>query len=158
MSQQSVIQKEDLELGNLPRIGVGVLIFNDKNEILLGKRLVANGYGDWAPPGGHLECGESLEDCAVREVFEETGLQIASPKFLALTNNIFENTGDHYLSALMTLAFPEGQDILNIEPEKTKEWCWFPFNNLPENLFLPLKSLQDGSAYFSDVRLIHLNY
>ena len=32
--------------------------------------------GAWVLPGGHIEIGESLEECAVREVFEETGIQI----------------------------------------------------------------------------------
>ena len=61
---------------NKPRVGLGVLIFNSKNQILLGKRIGSHGESTWAPPGGHLEFGESFEACATREAFEETGLKI----------------------------------------------------------------------------------
>lgn len=49
-----------------PLIGLGVLIFNHQGQLLLGQRRSTLGEGTWAPPGGHLEYGESLEDCAPR--------------------------------------------------------------------------------------------
>ena len=84
-------------MNNKPSVGLGVLIFNHKNEILLGKRINSHGDSTWGPPGGHLEFGESFEDCAIREVLEETGLKIHSPKFLAITNDIFHNEQKNYL-------------------------------------------------------------
>ena len=59
-----------------PRVGLAVLLTYEKRGItyvLFGKRRGAHGAGDWAPPGGHLEFGESLAECACREVLEETG-------------------------------------------------------------------------------------
>lgn len=49
----------------------GVLLLNEKQELLLQKR-ADNGL--WGYPGGSMELGESFEDCARREVQEETGL------------------------------------------------------------------------------------
>lgn len=49
----------------------GVLIVNEKNELLLQKR-ADNGL--WGYPGGSMELGDSFESCAAREVLEETGL------------------------------------------------------------------------------------
>ena len=66
-----------------PRVGIGVLIFKEQ-KILLGKRIMSHGSGTWSPPGGHLEFRESFEECAIREVNEETGLTIITPEFLAV--------------------------------------------------------------------------
>ena len=61
------------ELGSRPVImaGAGVILINENNGILLQKRS-DNGYWDY--PAGSMEIGESFEECARREVFEETGL------------------------------------------------------------------------------------
>jgi len=60
---------------NRPAVGVAVIVMKN-GKLLLGKRLNSQGSGTWAFPGGHLELKESIENCAKREVFEETGLFI----------------------------------------------------------------------------------
>lgn len=132
-----------------PRVGIGTLVFNNQGMVLLGKRINAHGEGSWAPPGGHLEFGESFEECAIREVFEETSLKIKNPQFLALTNDVFKDEQKHYLSVFMKADFPIGQETKNLEPHKTKEWTWFSLDHLPSPLFLPLKQLCDQKAYGS---------
>ena len=67
-------------MGNRPLIGIAVIVVKD-NRVLLGKRKNAHGAGSWAFPGGHLEFNEFIEACAVREVFEETGLKIKNLRF-----------------------------------------------------------------------------
>lgn len=124
-----------------PKIGIGVLVFNDLNQLLLGKRASTHGEGEFGPPGGHLEFGESFEDCAVREVKEEAGFDITEPKFLSLTNDIFVKSSKHYVSIFMCASFDEGQEVVNMEPEKIEEWGWYNLNNLPTPLFLPLHTL-----------------
>ena len=51
----------------------GVIFDSTKNKILLTKR-VDNGL--WCLPGGRMEPGESLSECCIREVLEETGLVV----------------------------------------------------------------------------------
>ena len=51
-------------------IAAGGLVFNDKNELLMIFR-----RGKWDLPKGKLDEGETIEDCAIREVKEETGLE-----------------------------------------------------------------------------------
>lgn len=123
-----------------PRVGIGVLIFNGQN-LLLGKRKSAHGTATWGPPGGHLEFGESFEVCAIREVKEETGLVITSPKLLIVTNDIFEKENKHYVSIFLHAQYPKEQVIRNLEPEKVISWEWIKVSCLPDNLFLPLKNL-----------------
>ena len=119
-----------------PKVGLGVLIFNEKNQFLLGKRLNAHGASSWGPPGGHLEFGESFEDCAIRETFEETFLKVDNPVFIAVTNDIFEEKNIHYVSIFMRVDLKSEQKVINKEPDKLDEWTWFSLENLPENLFL----------------------
>jgi 8-oxo-dGTP diphosphatase len=135
----------------MPRVGLGVLILNHKNEILLGKRKGTHGATMWAPPGGHLEFGESFEECAIREVFEETGLNVSNPKFLAVTNDFFAVEEKHYISVFMTVIFPDNQTINNKEPEKVDEWLWFKPNQLPIDLFMPLLQLVSNKGYGNDI-------
>lgn len=48
------------------------------NKVLLIKRAFAPWRGAWSLPGGRLEPGETIEDCARREIFEELGLRVSS--------------------------------------------------------------------------------
>ncbi len=128
-----------------PKVGIGVLIFNEQ-KILLGKRKASHGIDSWAPPGGHLELRESFEDCAIREVKEETGLTISMPEFLAVTNDIFEDDDKHYVTIFMCAHYPEDQTVENLEPEKTAAWEWIDVKKLPQNLFLPMKNLLAGEG------------
>ena len=45
------------------------------DKILLVQRAKPPGAGKWGFPGGHLEMGETVQECAVRELREETGIE-----------------------------------------------------------------------------------
>lgn len=122
-----------------PKVGIGVLIV-DGNKILLGKRKNAHGSGFWAPPGGHLEYGESWQQCAQREVLEETGLMLDEVRFCAVTNDIFAENNKHYVTIFMRAAYTGGA-VQNREPEKCEQWQWFAVDQLPDKLFLPFAQL-----------------
>lgn len=59
----------------VPRVGVGAITIKD-GKILLVKRGVEPSKGLWAIPGGTLKLGETLRECAAREILEETGVKI----------------------------------------------------------------------------------
>ena len=81
-----------------PLIGVGAVVFNDSNEILLIKRGKAPHYGRWMVPGGTLEWGETLEAAAIREVREETGIDIEIEGFVEIIEAITPGAeGFHYV-------------------------------------------------------------
>lgn len=67
-----------------PLIGVGAVVFGAGEEILLIKRGKAPNYGRWMVPGGTLEWGETLEEGAIREVREETGIEIEIEAFVEI--------------------------------------------------------------------------
>ncbi|WP_282065663.1 nucleotide triphosphate diphosphatase NUDT15 [Vibrio rotiferianus] len=121
------------------RVGVATIILRD-GKILLGERIGSHGANTWATPGGHLELGESIEECAKREAFEETGLVVDAIEKLTFTNDIFEKEGKHYVTLFVLASCDSGEPQVT-EPDKCKQWLWCELNNLPEPLFLPLSNL-----------------
>ena len=128
-----------LSSANRPFIGVGVIVRKD-GDILLGKRKNAHGAGGWQFPGGHLEYGESIEACAIREVFEETGLSIKNLRIGPYTNDIFETEGRHYVTLYVISDYDSGEISLK-EPDKCEAWDWFSWEVLPFPRFLPITNL-----------------
>lgn len=118
---------------NYPRIGVGVCVIKD-GRVLLGKRINAHGQGTWAFPGGHLEFGETVAECAAREVAEETGMKIANIRRGPFTEDFFLDQGKHYITIVMIADWQAGEPELR-EPHKCGQWSWFDFDQLPEPLF-----------------------
>lgn len=55
------------------RLGVSGIIFNEEGKFLLTKR---EDNGQWCLPGGAVESGETVAEACIREVFEETGLNV----------------------------------------------------------------------------------
>lgn len=78
-----------------PMIGVGGLLFNRQNQVLLIKRDKPPAQGLWSVPGGKLEAGEGLTECCRREIREETGLDINVLSLIAVVERRIENF--HYV-------------------------------------------------------------
>jgi 8-oxo-dGTP diphosphatase len=130
---------------NLPRVGVGIIIRKDKSVLLLRRKNV-HGAGSWSTPGGHLEYGEAPEECAIREAKEETDLDISDVAFRAITNDVFEAEGKHYITIWMEGKYTTGEPIVSAGYEMA-ELGWFAWDALPEPLFLPFRHLLEGRCY-----------
>ncbi len=121
-----------------PQVGVGIFV-KRAGKILVGERKRALGAGTWALPGGHLEGGESFEECCKREVLEETGLIIKNPRPLIFTNDVFADEGLHYVTLFFTADYESGELVVG-EPRQSAQWRWVSLRTIPQPIFLPLRN------------------
>ena len=126
------------------------MIFVRDGRVFLAKRHGAHGEGTWASAGGHLETGESLEECARREASEELGVTVGDLRFLCISNIV---ACDRHYVDIEFLGDIGGQEPRLAEPEGFSDSGWFALNCLPEPLFravwYALDSLRTGRHYYS---------
>lgn len=116
------------------KVGVGLYIFNDKNQVLLGLKKSNSGIDTWSLPGASAEEGESNEQAACRSIKEEAGLKI-SPQditFRGVSSN-FKERGKHNVTMHLSCRRFSGTPQV-MEPEKYACWKWFDVEHLPENV------------------------
>lgn len=100
-----------------------------KNKILLCRQ--KEPWRDfWTLPGGCIERGETLEECVVREVFEETGIKLRIDQLLFVRELI--NSSRHRIEFYFLMKEPENQDVF----ERVK-----PYNEIGEVVFFEIGEL-----------------
>ena len=122
---------------NKPDVRVGLACFVWRNgKFLMIRRKGAHGAGTRTVPGGHVEHGESWEDCAMREILEETGVTVDEPRLLTVTNDIMAADNKHYVTIWMEANWLSGEPQI-MEPDKVEQLEWRTFQDLPSPLFEP---------------------
>lgn len=116
--------------------GISAILLNPKGEVLLQRR---SDNGQWHTIGGCVDPGEHPADCCVREVREETGLEIEIIRITgvyALPTVTYPN-GDRVsfvsIAFLCILKDPDAQPVIG--DEESLELAWFDTSKLP-----PLRS------------------
>jgi len=139
------------------RVGVGVIILNNKNQVFVGKRK-DNPVNKWQMPQGGVDVGENYITAMKRELFEETGIK--NIQILKEIEGMFEYELPKNLLGIIWKGKFRGQkqkwfiirflgldDEINLETEHPEfiEWKWIPVESLPEvivdfkrNLYLKL--------------------
>lgn len=130
-----------------PLVGVGVLV-EKEGKFLLGQRKGSHCSDTWGLPGGHLEFGETVEECAKRELLEETGLKALSCVLGPWVENTMDDGKKHYITLFVIVNQFEGELQL-LEPEKCAGWVWVPRDALPSPLFDPFASLLNHEYFIS---------
>jgi 8-oxo-dGTP diphosphatase len=136
-----------MSLSHVPRIGVAVVVCRGDTVLLGKRRSTSHGDGVWQFPGGHLEWGETVEGCALREVREETGLRVEVRERGPWTNDLFPATATHaakHYVTLFVIADSVRGDPACLEPDKCEEWRWCRWDALPAPLFLPIVHLLES--------------
>lgn len=130
--------------------GVRVIVPDEEGKILMVKQ-THEGKDVWMVPGGGIEAGENSEEAAIREVFEETGLEIRIVRLLWHVEEVSEKRGQRFVNfflgqstggslslgtdpefddanqVLREVRFMSKKEILNLErvyPEYLKKELW----------------------------------
>lgn len=132
----------------VPRVAVGVIVYKD-DKIFLAKSKKWNDR--WIVPGGHLDWGEQIHDCVVREVKEETNMDVHNVQMLQLQESIFpEQFHDkrHFVFLDFMAEYKEGDIVLN---EELQEYKWVtPSEAMKLNLNDSTKSFVHAFMHATD--------
>lgn len=127
-----------------PQVGIAVLIVSPSTHpgaILVGERRGSHGAATFATPGGHLDFGEGFSECGLREVKEETNLDLTAPlQHVYTCNTVFAESQKHYVTLFMKGAISDGDGdgaggvsaLRTMEPDKCVGWVWMRWDELQQ--------------------------
>jgi ADP-ribose pyrophosphatase YjhB (NUDIX family) len=132
------VMEEASTPGERPRVGVGCIVVRSGRVLLVRSR-----SGLWSTPGGHLDFGETAAECALRETEEETGVHVADVGFVAITNDVFEDRGAHYVTIWMRGEALADEVVIG-DTAEIAEAAWFDPESLPSPRHLYFENLIAG--------------
>ncbi len=144
MTDMSYIGTLRKEVGHKPLImpGATVLVLNRENELLMIRR---SDCGEWGLPGGMMELGETTEQTARRELFEETNLEADEMELFGVFSGpelyfCYPNGDEVYNVSVVYLAHAVRGDLRLSDGEHT-DFAYFARSDLPKNIGTPVKPI-----------------
>ena len=125
------------------------IVFNEAGEVLLQKR-ADNGW--WGLPGGWVDPGESVEQAAVREVWEETGLRVSVKRLIGVYSDpkyytIMQYPGGETVQFVAIVFECERQSGELQVSEESTDVRFFAVDALPEDTLLSARiRIEDAVA------------
>ncbi|MBO4355643.1 MAG: 8-oxo-dGTP diphosphatase [Clostridia bacterium] len=101
------------EKGKCELTNIVAVIDKEKNAVLVQNRV--RGWSGYAFPGGHIEPGESFYESAVREIREETGLEISNLRFCGISHWYNKQTCDRFMVFCYTASDFKGELVSSEE-------------------------------------------
>lgn len=110
-----------------------VITREEELKVLLIQRGNEPFKGCWAFPGGFMDMDETTEQCAIRELKEETGLDVTGVQQLGCYSKVDRDPRGRTLTVVYLAIIDEAKDVKGLDDATKAEW--FPINNLPELAF-----------------------
>lgn len=111
---------------------VAVVVIQRENTVLLAKRNMEPALGMWSFIGGYVDRGEKVEDAALREVKEETNLDVQLNGLLGVYS---EQGYTHVVIAYRASIKHDDISVLKAQPDEVSELAFFPLDSMPELAF-----------------------
>ncbi|MEG2803564.1 NUDIX domain-containing protein [Stenotrophomonas sp.] len=129
-----------------PRLGCGAVIQRADGAVLLVQRGRPPEQGHWGLPGGKVDWMETVEAAVVREVQEETGLQVVIERLLCVVDHFEPALAQHWVAPVYLARSVDDRPARCCEPEALLAVQWFRPDALPAPLTL---SARQGLARLS---------
>lgn len=145
----------------LPEVVTGVYIFDEQDRLLLTK---SHNWGDqWMIPGGHVELGETVLDCARREASEEVGIDVLPEGVLIIAEDIYPEAfheKDRHMVYFEVVCRAKDAKV-KIDNNEIQEYGWFGPEEalavvkepvLKRTIDKYIRNKKDGKMEYIDIR------
>ena len=135
-----------------PATAVSVVLYNEKNEILIATRAKNPGIDLLDLPGGFVDPFETAEEASIREIKEELNVEIKDLSYISTGTNVYLYDHVEYQTVdIGYSSFLPSNVLLTIDPE-LKKIEWIPYQNIKKNTFA------FASAFLILQKFINLKY
>lgn len=135
-----------------PAVTTDCVVFTKEEEpkVLLIQRGNEPYKGCWAFPGGFMDMEETAEECAVRELKEETGLTVKQIQQIGAYSKVDRDPRGRTIS-IAYLAIVDAPTAVSGMDDAAKA-AWFPLSSLPDLAFDHQDIMADAIALFNNIR------
>ena len=115
-------------------------------KVLLIQRGAEPFKGSWAFPGGFMNMDETTEECAIRELEEETGLKVTTVHQIGAYSKVDRDPRGRTITVAYLAIIDSPQEVRGQDDAAKAEW--FPITELPQLSFDHFDILQDATRIY----------
>ena len=134
-----------------PAVTADCVVITKENEpqVLLIQRGNEPFKGCWAFPGGFMNMDETTEQCAVRELEEETGLKVTEIKQIGAYSRVDRDPRGRTITVAYLAIIDKVENVKGLDDAAKAQW--FPLSDLPKLAFDHEKIMKDAKRLFSSL-------